>query len=72
VTTFYANYGDWRKLFTELEDYDKVTAEDVERVAKTYLVPEHRTVAWTFAAPEEKAAGGRDGARGGAPEGEAK
>ncbi len=65
VTTYYANYGDWRKLFTELEEYDKVTAEDVQRVAKTYLVKDHRTVAWTFA-PTEGAP------RGGAAEGDTK
>ena len=42
------NYGDWRKLFTELDDYNKVTADDVQRVANTYLVKEHRTVAYTY------------------------
>ena len=41
LCSYYVNYGDWRKLFTELDDYDKVTADDVQRVAKTYLVPEH-------------------------------
>jgi len=70
VTTYYANFGDWRKLFTELEDYDKVTSEDVQRVARTYLVKDHRTVAWTFAAPEEQGAeGGRAAAGGDAREG---
>ena len=52
LTTYYANYGDWRKLFTELEEYDKVTADDVQRVARTYLVADHRTVAYTFVPPE--------------------
>ena len=31
-----------------LLNYYKVTADDVQRVAKTYLVPEHLTVAYTF------------------------
>ena len=41
-------YGDWRKAFTEMEDYDKVTADDVQRVAKTYLIETARTVAYTY------------------------
>jgi predicted Zn-dependent peptidase len=47
MCTYAANFGDWRKLFTQLEEYDKVTAEDVQRVARTYLSPEHRTVAFS-------------------------
>jgi predicted Zn-dependent peptidase len=42
-------YGDWRKLFTELEDYNKITADDVQRVAKTYLIDSTKTVAYTYA-----------------------
>ena len=45
-------YGDWRKLFTELEDYNKITAEDVQRVAKTYLIDTTKTVAYTYAPAE--------------------
>jgi len=37
-------YGDWRKLFTQLEELDKVTAADVQRVAKTYFTPNNKTV----------------------------
>ncbi|HWZ29950.1 MAG TPA: insulinase family protein [Bryobacteraceae bacterium] len=48
----YVNYGDWRKLFTELEDYDRVTADDVQRVAKTYLTTNTRTVAYTYTPAE--------------------
>ena len=47
LTSYYANYGDWRKLFTSIDDIDKVTADDVQRVAKQYLIPETRTVAYT-------------------------
>jgi predicted Zn-dependent peptidase len=60
LTTYYANFGDWRKLFTTLDDYSKVTAEDVQRVARTYFVPQSRTVAY-IAKPSEsgqKPAGG--------------
>jgi predicted Zn-dependent peptidase len=44
-----ANFGDWRRIFTELDDYNKITADDVQRVAKTYLVENSRTVAYTYA-----------------------
>jgi predicted Zn-dependent peptidase len=49
LATYQANFGDWRKLFTELDEYNQVTAEDVMRVAKTYLVESGRTVAYTIA-----------------------
>jgi predicted Zn-dependent peptidase len=54
LCSYHVNYGDWRRLFTELEDYGKVTAEDVVRVAKKYLVPEKRTVGFTYI-PNQKA-----------------
>jgi predicted Zn-dependent peptidase len=37
--------GDYRRLFTIMKDYDKVTAEDVTRVARECLVPSNRTIA---------------------------
>ncbi|MEO8663524.1 MAG: pitrilysin family protein [Bryobacteraceae bacterium] len=45
----YANYGDWRKMFTSIEDVDKVTADDIQRVVKTYFIDESKTVAYTVA-----------------------
>ena len=36
---------------TSIDDTDKVTAEDVMRVAKQYLVPETRTVVYTVPPP---------------------
>ncbi|MGH9672769.1 MAG: M16 family metallopeptidase [Bryobacteraceae bacterium] len=38
-------YGDHRKLFTAGEEFDKVTAEDVKRVAARYFTARSRTVA---------------------------
>jgi len=48
LASYYANYGDWKKLFTSLDEIDKVTADDVQRVAKKYFTPENRTVAVTY------------------------
>lgn len=45
-------YGDWRKLFTSLNDLDQVTAEDVQRVARRYFVAYGRTVAISGTAAE--------------------
>jgi predicted Zn-dependent peptidase len=43
------NYGDWRMMFNGPDLIEKVTAEDVQRVAREYFVPERRTVAYTVA-----------------------
>ena len=58
LTFYYANYGDWRKLFTSIDDTDKVTADDVMRVAKEYLTPETRTVVYTIRPPAGAAPAG--------------
>lgn len=47
LPSYHVAYGDWRKLFTVIEEVDKVTADDVQRVARKYLVPQRRTVAHT-------------------------
>ncbi|MGH9595059.1 MAG: M16 family metallopeptidase, partial [Bryobacteraceae bacterium] len=49
LCAYQAGFGDWRKLFTELDDYNKVTADDVQRVAQKYLIEKTRTVAYTYA-----------------------
>jgi predicted Zn-dependent peptidase len=46
LTTYYASYGDWRKLFTSIDDLNKVTADDVQRVARQCFVLPSRTVAY--------------------------
>ena len=48
LASYQSTYGDWRKVFTELDEYNKVTAADVQRVAKQYLIDTSRTVAWTY------------------------
>ena len=47
LASYHANYGDWRKLFTALDEIDKVTADDVQRVASEFFTTENRTVALT-------------------------
>ncbi len=37
-------FGDYKKLFNAPEEYNKVTVEDVQRVAKQYLIKANRTV----------------------------
>jgi len=54
LTSYSVNYGDWRKLFTAIDDIAKVTADDVQRVAKQYLIPEKRTVSYTIPPPASK------------------
>lgn len=53
---YYVNFGDWRKLFTQLDEYDKINADDVMRVAKKYFIPETRTVARLTTAPAPSSA----------------
>jgi predicted Zn-dependent peptidase len=36
--------GDWRNLFRRLDQIDAVTAADIQRVAKQYLIAKHRSV----------------------------
>jgi predicted Zn-dependent peptidase len=47
LPAFHAAYGNWRTLFTSIDDIDKVTAEDVQRVARKYLVATSRTTVET-------------------------
>jgi predicted Zn-dependent peptidase len=47
LNTYHVSYGDWRKLFTALDEVNKVTAADVQRVAQKYFVANGRTVAVT-------------------------
>lgn len=37
-------YGDYKKMFTAPQDFDKITIEDIQRVAKKYLIKKNRTV----------------------------
>jgi len=53
LASYYAGYGDWRKLFTTVDDIDKVTADDVQRVAKELFNPLQKTSTWITQPKEE-------------------
>jgi predicted Zn-dependent peptidase len=40
----HAQQGDWRRVFTYLDDLQNVTLDDLQRVANEYLVKKNRTV----------------------------
>lgn len=44
IGTYETYFGDYRKLFNATEQYNKVTVEDIQRVAKSYLLKKNRTV----------------------------
>jgi predicted Zn-dependent peptidase len=44
ITFYEVVTGDWRNLFTQLDQIEKVTAEDIQRVAKEYFTKKNRTV----------------------------
>ncbi|NLT65362.1 MAG: insulinase family protein [Acidobacteria bacterium] len=51
--------GDWRNLFRQLERIEKVTAQDIQRVAQTYFRPDNRTVGFIeTAATDQKSRAG--------------
>jgi predicted Zn-dependent peptidase len=51
LATAHGNYGSWKRLLTALDDIDKVAPADVQRVARQYLVPSGRTVAFSVPPP---------------------
>ena len=55
LSSYQANFGDWRKLFTSIDEINQVTAEDVQRVAQTYFVDKFKTVAYLKGSAEGQA-----------------
>jgi predicted Zn-dependent peptidase len=53
LASYQVQTGDWRNLFRRLEAIDKVTREDIQRVAQTYFTDRNRTVGYLV--PEEAA-----------------
>jgi predicted Zn-dependent peptidase len=58
-------YGDWRELFLQLGNVDKVTKADIRRVANQIFVASNRTEAWIEteapAGPPKKGEAAKDG-----------
>ena len=44
ITFYEVVTGDWRNLFTQLDQIEKVTADDIQRVVKEYFTKKNRTV----------------------------
>jgi len=57
LARYHVNYGDWRKLFTSIDDINRVTAEDVQRVAQSYFVDRHKTVGFLYQPAKPRAGG---------------
>ncbi|MFN3429139.1 MAG: insulinase family protein, partial [Candidatus Sericytochromatia bacterium] len=49
MLAYHESMGAWRRGFSLMEDLKKVTASDLQRVARTYLTPDNRTVGWYVA-----------------------
>jgi len=47
LALYASTFGDWKKLFTLIDDVEKVTAEDVQRAAQRYFLPTGRTTVFT-------------------------
>lgn len=53
--TYEVYFGDYNKLFTAADEFNKVTKEDIQRVAKKYFSDKNRTVAVLIPeAPEQE------------------
>ncbi|MEX0684436.1 MAG: pitrilysin family protein [Balneolales bacterium] len=56
LTTAEGKHGDWRTVFTDLDELNEVTLDDIERVANTYLVKNNRTVGMIQTKADEEVA----------------
>ena len=56
LTSNHVNFGDWRQMFRQLDEINRVTADDVQRVAREYFRRDKRTVTYSVK-PEQDDAG---------------
>jgi predicted Zn-dependent peptidase len=45
LAEYQTRYGDWRELFLQLDKVDKVTKDDIRRVANQIFIASNRTSA---------------------------
>jgi predicted Zn-dependent peptidase len=63
LAIYQARYGDWRELFYNIDRLQKVTKQDIRRVANKTFTPTNRTVAIVQTVAPSAAAGGPGGER---------
>jgi predicted Zn-dependent peptidase len=63
LAEYQTRYGDWRQLFLELNEVDKVTKADIRRVANQVFVTSNRTEGWIETATPSPAAQSAGGAQ---------
>jgi len=63
LALYQARYGDWRELFHQVENLDKVSKADIRRVANQTFVPTNRTVGIIESVAPAQAAGQNGGAQ---------
>jgi predicted Zn-dependent peptidase len=63
LAEYQTRYGDWRQLFKQLDEADKVSKADIRRVANQIFVTSNRTEAWIETAAPTAAAQKDGGAR---------
>jgi predicted Zn-dependent peptidase len=63
LAEYQTRYGDWRQLFLQLNEVDKVTKADIRRVANQVFVTSNRTEGWIETATPSPAAQSAGGAQ---------
>jgi predicted Zn-dependent peptidase len=56
LALFQTRYGDWKELFKSVDRIDKVTKEDVKRVANQIFTENNRSVAYIQTTAAQKGA----------------
>ena len=56
ISEYEANWGDWKRLYQTIPNYDKVTVADVQRVSKIYFSDRSRSVITLIPEKESPAA----------------